>query len=391
MTELLERSPFDPKAQRRIVILADWLPPEFGAVGQYMQLRAQGLADRGHDVTLVGLSQAKASVVREQRSQGSLTEVRLRVRRTPRNSMINRLLWTISINFRLLFAAFKVLRAADGIMFTGSPPLLIHLLVPLKFLWPGRLVYRITDFYPECLIAARQRPSLTLGALLWLTNFWRRRVDRFEVLGEDQMRRLRDDARIPAERISLVRDGSPVTFAIDQQPEPIPAELAASCVLLYSGNYGIAHEVDTLVDGYRLHHQTGSGRVRLWLSATGAGAKEIADRLTGLKLPFYQSRPVPLARLPGLLKAPAGHLVVLKDAFVGFVMPSKIYACLASHKPLIFVGSEESDVNVLAHASKVPYWRVSCGDARGLADALEGLADRTITPDAMEARASSAG
>ena len=64
-------------------------------------------------------------------------------------------------------------------------------------------------------------------------------------------------------------------------------------------------------------------------------------RLTALDLPFHRSKPVPLERLPGLLKAPDAHLVVLKDAFVGFVMPSKIYACLGSGKPLIFVGSAE--------------------------------------------------
>src|SRR5262249_40162577 len=152
--------------------------------------------------------------------------------------------WTISINLRLLFAAFKALRDAEGILFTGSPPLLIHLLMPLKFLWRARIVYRITDFYPECLIAAKPRPSLVLSMLLMLTNVWRRRVDCFEVLGEDQMRRLRDEAGIRAERISLVRDGSPVTFTADQVAEPIPGELAGACVLLYSGNYGIAHEVD---------------------------------------------------------------------------------------------------------------------------------------------------
>jgi hypothetical protein len=78
---------------------------------------------------------------------------------------------------------------------------------------------------------------------------------------------------IPAERISLVRDGSPVDFRQRPAAGADPAELAGSCVLLYSGNYGIAHEVDTLVDGYRLHHQAGSGRVRLWLSATGAAPR----------------------------------------------------------------------------------------------------------------------
>jgi hypothetical protein len=321
------------------------------------------------------LSSKAASTVREQLGEGSLTEIRLQTTPVPRGSLLVRLLWTIWTNLRLVGAALGPMRAADGILFTGSPPFLIHLLVPLRFLWRGRLVYRITDFHPECLIAAQDRPSRALGALQGLTNFWRRRVDRFEVLGEDQMRRLRDGAGIPAQRIALVRDGSPVVFTTGEPTEPLPGELGDACVLLYSGNFGIAHEVETFVEGYRLHHQSGTGRVRLWLSATGAGAEEVVARLSALELPFHRSRPVPLERLAGLLKAPDAHLVVLKDAFVGFVMPSKIYACLGSLKPLIFVGSAESDVNLLAGASGLPYWRISCGDAKGLAAALEALAD----------------
>ncbi len=56
MMELLEQSPFDLATERRVVIIADWLPPDFGAVGQYMQMRAEHLAERGHEVTLVGLA-----------------------------------------------------------------------------------------------------------------------------------------------------------------------------------------------------------------------------------------------------------------------------------------------------------------------------------------------
>ncbi len=379
MTGLLEQSPFDPATDRRLVIIADWLPPDFGAVGQYMQMRARRFAESGHTVTLVGLSSTAASTVCERRGEGSLTEIRLHMSPVPRGSLAARLLWTIGTNLRLVWAALGPMRAADGILFTGSPPFLIHLLVPLRFLWRGRLVYRITDFHPECLIAARDRPSRALGVLQALTNFWRRRVGRYEVLGEDQMRRLRDEAGIPAQRIALVRDGSPVAFTEGEPTEPLPAELGDACVLLYSGNYGIAHEVETFVEGYRLHHQSGSGRVRLWLSATGAGAEEVAARLSALELPLYRSRPVPLERLAGLLKAPDAHLIVLKDAFVGFVMPSKIYACLGSRKPLVFVGSAESDVDLLAQASGLPYWRISCGDPKGVAAALESLADRHET------------
>nr|WP_229600786.1 glycosyltransferase [Reyranella sp. MMS21-HV4-11] len=373
--QLLEQSPFDPAKEQRIVIIADWLPPDFGAVGQYMLMRAQALAEQGHDVTLVGLSSARGSTIRQLRGKGQLTEIRLNARPVPRGSLVGRMLWTIATNLRLILAAFGPLRAADGILFTGSPPFLIHLLAPLKPLWRGKLVYRITDFHPECLIAARDRPSRALGFLLGLTNFWRRKVDGFEVLGEDQRRRLTQTG-IPADRIALVRDGSPVSFAGDTQVEPLPAELAGKCVLLYSGNYGVAHEVETVARGYELHHKSGSGRVHLWLSATGAGAEDLAARFAAAGLPFHRSSPVPLERLSGLLRAPVAHLVTLRDAFVGYVMPSKIYACIESGKPVLFVGSAASDVDLLAAPAPAGYWRVPCGDADGFAAALEEMADR---------------
>jgi hypothetical protein len=372
--DLLEKSPFDPATERRIVVIADWLPPDFGAVGQYMQMRAQALAAQGHSVTLIGLTTGATSREHREIGKGSLTEVRLSAPPVPRHSLAGRMLWTILINLRLVFAAFGRLRTADGILFTGSPPFLIHLLAPLKPLWRGRLVYRITDFHPECLIAARDRPSRALDFLLGLTNFWRRRVDGFEVLGEDQRRRL-EATGISAERIALVRDGSPVAFTGGEPVEALPAELAGKCVLLYSGNYGVAHEIETVVEGYRLHHREGSGRVHLWLSATGAGADEIAARLRDDGLPFHRSKPVPLERLAGLLRAPAAHLVTLRDSFVGYVMPSKVYACLESGKPIIFVGSTDSDVHLLANRHAAAYWHVECKDFRGFALALEGAAD----------------
>ena len=148
MMDLLAHSPFDLATERRVVIIADWLPPDFGAVGQYMQLRARGLAEQGHDVTLIGLASGAGSLCRETRGKGTLTEVRLAARPVPRGSLLSRLMWTLWTDLRLVMAGFRDLRAADCVLFTGSPPFMIHLLAPLKFLWRGRLVYRITDFHP---------------------------------------------------------------------------------------------------------------------------------------------------------------------------------------------------------------------------------------------------
>jgi hypothetical protein len=43
---------------------------------------------------------------------------------------------------------------------------------------------------------------------------------------------------------------------------------------------------------------------------------------------------------------------------------------------VLFVGSADSDVDLLAKSSLAGYWRVSCGDFRGFAAALQALADR---------------
>ena len=40
----------------RLVYICDWLPPDFGAVGQYSVLFSHELVAKGHDVILAGLS-----------------------------------------------------------------------------------------------------------------------------------------------------------------------------------------------------------------------------------------------------------------------------------------------------------------------------------------------
>ena len=63
--------------------------------------------------------------------------------------------------------------------------------------------------------------------------------------------------------------------------------------------------------------------------------------------------------------------------FVGYVMPSKIYACIDSGRPTLFVGSAEFDVDLLARPAEAGYWRVPCGDVAGFAEALEQIANST--------------
>ena len=365
---------------RRVLYLCDWLPPDFGAVGQYSLRYAADRAALGQHVVLSGLSSTASSIENQQFDSGSLTTVRIKRKPYARHRFVRRLLWTLATNLKLLWKVRRHLAAADEVVFTGSPPFMLHFLVPLNVLLRKELVYRISDFHPECLMASLKRIPLALRLFYRLTVAWRKRVHHFEASGEDQLRRLREIG-IPAERITLKRDQSPVRFDADMRPLERPDQLAASIVLLYSGNFGVAHDDETFVEGYRLHHQRG-GRVALWLNATGAKADRVEDAIREAELPIFRSQPVPLDQLARLLITPDAHLITLRDEFVGYVMPSKTYGCIDSKRPVLYIGSTESDIHLLCSRS-IPdgmYWQIDTGDAEAVARSLDEIASRLDQP-----------
>jgi hypothetical protein len=354
--------------------ICDWLPPDFGAVGQYSLIFARSQATEGRRVVLGGLSSHGHQEVIEACGKGRLRIVKLATRPYEKANFKTRILWTLKTNTRIVIGLWSELWACDEIRFTGSPPLLLHWIAPLNLLLRKRLVYRITDFHPECLIAARDQPTWWLGLVYRLTRFWRRRVTAFEVLGEDQKARLIESG-ISEERISIKPDRSPVVIHEGTMPLERPKIGVGKVLLLYSGNWGVAHDYSTFLEGYRQHHGEGSGRVVLWLNATGAAVERIETFLRDERLPYLRSALVPLEQLASLLVTPDAHLITLSDAFVGYVLPSKVHGCIASKKPILFIGSDRSDVHRLCLDSRAGYARVSVGDVARCIAALEVLAE----------------
>jgi len=358
-----------------LVFLCDWLPPEFGAVGQYALQYARRRASEGENVVLIGLTTGESSVEVEAVSKGKLRVLRFHTPMYNRASLRERAWWTLKTNLSLVYRALPEMRKCRELIFTGSPPFLVHVVAPLNLLLRRKLTYRITDFFPECLIAELSRTPWYLKALHRLTLFWRRRVDVIEVLGEDQRRRLRE-AGIPSGKIALRRDTSPVAVTKDTKLLQRPEALAGRKILLYSGNFGVAHDHETFLAGYRRHHREGSAKVGFWLNATGARAEALERALSGESLPFHRTKPVPLEHLASLLATPDAHLITLRDPFVGYVLPSKVYGCIDSGRPILYIGSADSDVHLLCSGKTTPGWyeRTATGDSDGVFRVLEKLA-----------------
>jgi hypothetical protein len=259
---------------------------------------------------------------------------------------------------------------------SGSPPLLSYwLLLQNRLFWKKRIVYRMTDFYPEVALAA--------GKARWLAwakpafKALRRTAHQIELLGYDQAARLSDDAAL-APRITIWRDSSPIENwgAVEARERPFKAPYR---ILLYSGNLGVAHETDTICEAYRRHVRQGSDRVRLWINGTGVRIAQVQRFCETHGLPLAVSPPAPLGELAGVLKAADAHLITLEAPFWGYVFPSKTYACLEAGQPILYIGPVESDVHRLCTQFAGTYWHVNPGDVEACFAKLEALGslDRT--------------
>jgi hypothetical protein len=109
----VERQP----ATSRLVYICDWLPPDFGAVGQYsLQFARQYAEDEGHDVVLVGLTGHGATKITRKFARGSLAVIKIQARRFDRERWRRRLAWTIVTDLRILTVAFRHLLRCDRIV-----------------------------------------------------------------------------------------------------------------------------------------------------------------------------------------------------------------------------------------------------------------------------------
>jgi hypothetical protein len=381
------RSDVGQKRDVPLFYVVDWLPPDFGAVGQYGRLFAGEIAQAGRRVYLIGLTSGAGGKTRECFGPDAFLETtKIENSGYQKTRNLKRLLWTIRTNLRLMREVLTHREAQNAeLLFTGSPPFMLYFAFLAKILRRTRLTYRITDFFPEVIIASSGKRSVPLSIIQQMTWLFRRQVDTFEVLGEDQ-RRLLLQGGIRPERIRLKRDVSPVAVVGNEIAAPRPELPIGYPVLLYSGNYGVAHEVDTVIEGFVRHYRSTGPRFALWLNGTGAKADQVEASLRSSGIAIARTMPAPLEQLPSILAAADAHLITLRSEFAGIVLPSKVYSCIASGRPVLFVGPKESDVHLLCScAPNLMYEQVDPGDAAGFAAALERIAQRLPAPTVTRA------
>lgn len=263
------------------------------------------------------------------------------------------------------------------VLFLGTDPVLSVLVAGIvKTLRPQvKIVHWAFDLYPEAAVADELLDprsgfvSLLQRLLRWAYGSCDLVVD----LGSCMRRRLEAYGHC-CDKLTL----PPWALAEPTSVSPADPELRvrlfgpeARLTLLYSGNFGRAHEFAEFLALARRLRGTG---IVLGFSVRGNRVAELkaavgVDDVNVRFLPF-----APEAELIQHLAAGDVHLVSLRQNWTGIVVPSKFFGCLASGRPVLFAGEEQSCLNQWIQEHDVG-WRLTPDNLDKVASQLLHLAE----------------
>lgn len=285
---------------------------------------------------------------------------------------------------------WRLSRQGDIIVAKTDPPMLSVVAACVASVRRARLVNWLQDLFPEVAQALKVRG--VGGSALWVLRSLRDRslrIARANVVLGERMREKVNKAGIPPARIFVIPNWecgqaiTPVTNGDNQLRHEW--RLEDRFVVGYSGNMGRAHEFETTLQAARLLHAQ-SNIAFVWIG-DGAQREWLEHEAHRLGLTNFIFKPYqPRDRLFQSLSLPDVHLISLRPALEGLIVPSKFYGVAAAGRPVLFVGDSDGEIAVVLRRHQCGY-SVEPGDSEGLARYILRLSTNTGECQLMGTRA----
>ena len=367
----------------KILLLNQCFYPDVVATAQQLSEAARGLAERGHEVTVIssrhGYDDPRLRFSRHERWK-DIEIIRLRSISLGKSKA-----WKRALNFAsfTLACAFRlaVTRRHDAVVALTSPPLISWLASMFTRIKGGHLIFWVMDLNPDEAIAAGWLKADSVAAKLLgtLLNSSMSRTDRIVVL--DRFMKDRIVAKgIPEEKIAVIPPFSDDAVRYDAQGREefrTAHKLSGKFVVMHAGNHSPCHSLDTLLESAAELQE----RDDIVFCFVGGGSElckvrsyaRAQQRENICCLPYQ-----PQAKLAGLLSAADLHVVVMGEAFRGIVHPSKIYNILATGLPFLYIGPDESHMgDIIARIGNKGLAMHACkGDVSSVSRQILNSADK---------------
>ena len=357
----------------KLSIITQFYPPDYAATGQLIEELALQLGQLGMPVQIFTGQPGYAFHEESAPAIEQLDQVRIKRSRTTR-------LWSKRIRGKALNGLLFCLRSGvyllrnrsrgDVLLLTTAPPFLpiLGYLVHKTFGLP--YVCLLYDLYPDVAVELKVVAREHWAVRLWDTincHVWRR-AQKVIVLSSTMKDRVVAKCPEIKDKISVIHN-----WADPNQIAPIAKNqnwfakafnLVDTFTVLYSGNMGRCHDMETILEAAKLLKDEPIQFVFIGNGAKRQGFRTQASQL-GLKncqfLPYQDKE-----NLPYSLTACDLSLFSVSPGMEGLVAPSKLYPALAAGRPLAIICEPHSYLRSMLKES-------GCGEAFNNGDP-EGLA-----------------
>lgn len=279
-----------------------------------------------------------------------------------RSSFYIRLLTWLGFSVQLAWHLLWRGRQYKCLLVVSNPPL-APLLSPIARRPYALLLY---DLYPHVLAQLTPRRHLqrqVLSLLMWLWNQANRYVlPRAEYVFTlsasmaDQLRPYFATKELWRERVMVI---PPWADTINMYPKPSEGEIfrrrhgLEGLLLTYSGNLGITHPLEPLLEACALIEALPAPpRVQMLLIGSGPKRAGLQSQARLLQLPASRLRfldPLPYSELPASISAADLAVVALDGPAAAASLPSKTFNALACGTPLLVLAPANSALAKLVH------------------------------------------
>ena len=375
----------------KVSIITQFYPPDHAATGQLIEELARQLSEQNIEIQILtgqpayGGEKQKIAPPREKQKniavRRSLTSRFLPKRL--RGRAINGLLFCLRSGLRLLKPSYR----GDVILLTTEPPYLLIVGYFAKLILNLPYVCLLYDLYPDVAVSLN-----VISKKHWLTRFWNwinakiwKNAQGIIVLSSTMKDRIVAKCPEIADKITVIHSWSDPNHVTPQpkanNPFAIKHNLVKPFTVLYSGNMGRCHDMETIMaTAWELKDDP------VQFVFIGGGAKYDQCYQTVIQewelrnclfLPFQ-----PKKDLPNSLTACDLSLVTISEGMEGLVAPSKLYGILAAGRAVAAVCEEHSYLCDLLSEAGCGKTFVN-GDSQALADYIRFLANNPEKVETM--------
>ncbi len=364
----------------RLKIINQFFPPDYAATGQLIEELAVHLKE--HGTVDVFTSQPSYAFDRRdsprQEMQSSLSIRRSDAARICPDRIRGKAVAGAIFFIRTAIHLLRYRQRRELVLLTTAPPFLPLLGYLLSRFCQIRYVCLLYDLYPDIAIELD-----VIKRQHWLTKIWERlncltwKNAAAIIVLSDTMK-----ARIVAKQPGIEHKITTIPNWVDPaQIVPIPKQsnwfacehnLVEPFTVLYSGNMGRCHDMDTLFEAIVLLRDT---PIRFVFIGSGDKRKQFQARVHDLGITSCLFLPYqPRENLPFSLTACDVSIVSIGEGMEGLVAPSKLYSALASGRPIVGICQADSYLReVFAQANCGT--TVRNGDSQALAEYLVRLSE----------------